>query len=246
VLSEDITCPNGHTNAQGTTKCGVCGLPLSAEPGPQQAAVVTTPSEHAMRWQYAIVNIGSFGAVGRLTGTLGKLGAEGWELVHVYDKASNWFQGMEKASFSSSGWCYRARSPKVASGPCNSTRPEAPAGASRAQKEAACLAGAGEPRASRALSGGTASSACRRHTQHFVRQILTGGSAVCFGLSNNGPDIDEQVVIMHNLITGYEDEGATDEDLTALDSFVFLSLNEHCPEQALPWTQARERAGLGD
>lgn len=44
-----------------------------------------------MRWQYAVVGLGSFRALDRLTDTLGRLGAEGWELVTVYDKASNWF-----------------------------------------------------------------------------------------------------------------------------------------------------------
>lgn len=47
-------------------------------------------------WQYAIVNIGSFKTGDRLLTVLGVLGAERWELVHVYDKASNWFAGFEK------------------------------------------------------------------------------------------------------------------------------------------------------
>lgn len=48
------------------------------------------------RWQYRIVNIGMFNAPQRLAVILGKLGSQGWELVHVYDKASNWLNGMEK------------------------------------------------------------------------------------------------------------------------------------------------------
>lgn len=48
------------------------------------------------RWQYAVVNIGSFGAIDRMRQVLGEAGAQGWELISVYDKASNWFQGMEK------------------------------------------------------------------------------------------------------------------------------------------------------
>jgi hypothetical protein len=49
-----------------------------------------------LRWQYCVVNIGSFNAMQRLGHVLGALGGEGWELVSVYDKASNWLQGMEK------------------------------------------------------------------------------------------------------------------------------------------------------
>jgi hypothetical protein len=48
------------------------------------------------RWQYRVVNVGMFSSPQRLTLALGQLGAQGWELVHVYDKMSNWFQGMEK------------------------------------------------------------------------------------------------------------------------------------------------------
>jgi hypothetical protein len=49
-----------------------------------------------VRWQYTVVDIGSLNATMRLQGALGQLGSEGWELVHVYDKASNWLDGMEK------------------------------------------------------------------------------------------------------------------------------------------------------
>ena len=48
------------------------------------------------RWQYAVVNVGTFNTAERLVTILGKLGADRWELVHVYDKASNWLTGMEK------------------------------------------------------------------------------------------------------------------------------------------------------
>jgi hypothetical protein len=48
------------------------------------------------RWQYCIVNLGSFGTGGRLGMALSYFGSQGWELVTIYDKASNWFQGMEK------------------------------------------------------------------------------------------------------------------------------------------------------
>jgi hypothetical protein len=49
-----------------------------------------------VRWQYKVVNIGAFFAHERLVDTLSVLGRDGWELVTIYDKASNWFQGMEK------------------------------------------------------------------------------------------------------------------------------------------------------
>lgn len=49
-----------------------------------------------IRWQYAVVNIGSFGALDRMELVLGSAGSQGWELVTIYDKASNWIQGMEK------------------------------------------------------------------------------------------------------------------------------------------------------
>ena len=48
------------------------------------------------RWQYAVVNIGTFNTADRLVGVLGTLGADGWELVHVLDKSSNWLAGLEK------------------------------------------------------------------------------------------------------------------------------------------------------
>jgi hypothetical protein len=49
-----------------------------------------------VRWQYRVVSIGAFFAGGRLSQALGHLGEGGWELVTVYDKASNWLQGFEK------------------------------------------------------------------------------------------------------------------------------------------------------
>ena len=52
--------------------------------------------QDGIRWQYRVVNTGMFNTADRMTQTLGDLGAHGWELVGVYDKASNWFQGAEK------------------------------------------------------------------------------------------------------------------------------------------------------
>lgn len=48
------------------------------------------------RWQYAVVNTGMFNTAERLDAMLAAAGSAGWELIGVYDKASNWWQGMEK------------------------------------------------------------------------------------------------------------------------------------------------------
>jgi hypothetical protein len=53
-------------------------------------------ADDRVRWQYRVVNIGMFGTPDRLAAVLSQLGAGGWELVHVYDKASNWLNQMEK------------------------------------------------------------------------------------------------------------------------------------------------------
>jgi len=50
----------------------------------------------ATRWEYKVVNIGAFQTQERLEPTLDSLGAAGWELVTVFDKLSNWFEGIEK------------------------------------------------------------------------------------------------------------------------------------------------------
>jgi hypothetical protein len=49
-----------------------------------------------VRWQYTIVNIGVTFAGERLGITLSYFGQRGWELVTVFDKASNWMAGAEK------------------------------------------------------------------------------------------------------------------------------------------------------
>lgn len=49
-----------------------------------------------IRWQYHVVAMGSFRQRERLVASLGALGADGWELVAMYDKSSNWLAGMEK------------------------------------------------------------------------------------------------------------------------------------------------------
>jgi hypothetical protein len=48
------------------------------------------------RWQYVVANIGTFGTGSRLPLVLAHLGEQGYELVTVYDKASNWMNGWEK------------------------------------------------------------------------------------------------------------------------------------------------------
>ena len=53
-------------------------------------------SDAPARWQYRVVSLGMLNTPERLTQSLGALGSEGWELVHVYDKSSNWWANMEK------------------------------------------------------------------------------------------------------------------------------------------------------
>jgi hypothetical protein len=48
------------------------------------------------RFQYRIVNMGMFNAADRMATVFGALGSQGWELVGMYDKSSNWFNAMEK------------------------------------------------------------------------------------------------------------------------------------------------------
>ena len=48
------------------------------------------------RWQYRVIDLGIFFTGERLVRVLGELGAEGWELVAIYDKNSNWIAGLEK------------------------------------------------------------------------------------------------------------------------------------------------------
>ncbi len=48
------------------------------------------------RWQYRIVNSGTFNTSARVGMALSYFGQQGWELVTIYDKASNWMQGFEK------------------------------------------------------------------------------------------------------------------------------------------------------
>lgn len=50
----------------------------------------------APRWQYGVVNIGLFRSAERMQQVLATTGANGWELIGVYDEASNWLSGMEK------------------------------------------------------------------------------------------------------------------------------------------------------
>ena len=58
--------------------------------------LLTEPVPVSQRWQYAVINVGSFNSPGRLAHVLEVAGAHGWELTTVYDKASNWISGMEK------------------------------------------------------------------------------------------------------------------------------------------------------
>ncbi|MDY7102993.1 MAG: hypothetical protein S0880_17575 [Actinomycetota bacterium] len=50
----------------------------------------------SLRWQYAIVNVGMFHSAERMGSALAAAGAHGWELVTIYDKASNGWAELEK------------------------------------------------------------------------------------------------------------------------------------------------------
>ncbi len=56
----------------------------------------TQPLAGVERFQYAVINTGTFNSSDRLRSVLDVAGQCGWELVTVYDKSSNWFQGWEK------------------------------------------------------------------------------------------------------------------------------------------------------
>ena len=64
--------------------------PASSTP-PQYPA--WTPS---VRWQYAVVNLGTFRTGPRLGQVLAYLGRNGWEIAATFDRASNWLADMEK------------------------------------------------------------------------------------------------------------------------------------------------------
>ena len=73
--------------------------PLKSTPtarGRSADEVLTSRLPGAAQWQYAVIGLGVFNAAGRTQRVLGLAGEYGWELVAVYDKASNRFDGFEK------------------------------------------------------------------------------------------------------------------------------------------------------
>ena len=76
----------------------VVEAPVVVSPGSSCAdlAILAEPVGSPNRWQYAIANVGMFRSPARMGEVLATAGAHGWELVTVYDKASNWLAGMEK------------------------------------------------------------------------------------------------------------------------------------------------------
>lgn len=55
-----------------------------------------TQATDIQRYQYRIVQLGMFSTADRLAAALSELGRNGWELVTIYDKSSNWLNNMEK------------------------------------------------------------------------------------------------------------------------------------------------------
>jgi hypothetical protein len=48
------------------------------------------------RFQYQIVSLGVFNVADKMVKAFAYLGENGWELVGIYDKSSNWVSGFEK------------------------------------------------------------------------------------------------------------------------------------------------------
>jgi hypothetical protein len=57
---------------------------------------LAAPIDGGTKFQYAIVNVGTFNNADRMREALATAGRGGWELVTIYDKASNWVGGWEK------------------------------------------------------------------------------------------------------------------------------------------------------
>lgn len=66
-------------------------IPMSAI-----AQALGEPIPGVRRFQYAVISVGIFQTPERMSEVLASAGSRGWELVTVYDKASNWLSGMEK------------------------------------------------------------------------------------------------------------------------------------------------------
>ena len=54
------------------------------------------PPDGVPRFQHAIINVGTFNNADRMAQVLATASRAGWELVTIYDKASNWVGGWEK------------------------------------------------------------------------------------------------------------------------------------------------------
>ena len=52
--------------------------------------------EIVKRFQYRIVGLGTFNVAEKMVGTFAHLGSNGWELVGIFDKSSNWITAYEK------------------------------------------------------------------------------------------------------------------------------------------------------
>ena len=85
-----------RTVNDGAAPGGPMASKLRFSPSGPDASLGGAQAYDGQHDQFAVINIGSFRAVDRLQRALGLAASEGWDLVAIYDKASNWLQGMEK------------------------------------------------------------------------------------------------------------------------------------------------------
>lgn len=71
------------------------GSPPDLPQTPDREVSLPDAEPYDTRWQYRIVQLGAAFAARRLGITLSYFGQHGWELVSVYDKASNWIANIE-------------------------------------------------------------------------------------------------------------------------------------------------------
>lgn len=93
-----IAATRDWVNIEGADEVAASSTPFTTSATSKDNSLrgLVAPIPGAPRWQYAVINIGMFNTPERISETLGIAGANGWELVTVYDKSSNWSTAMEK------------------------------------------------------------------------------------------------------------------------------------------------------